>query len=185
MQGIKVKSKKHTYADYLQLDDDKRYEIIDGELIMVPSPYTRHQIISQNLNMEVYKFVIENNLGYVIAAPMDVYLDEFNVVQPDILFISNKRKSIITERCIKGAPDLVIEILSESSLQKDRIDKKELYERFGVREYWIVDPLYKIVEIYILKSKAFILYKTFSQNDVLSSKLLKGLKVNLNRVFES
>lgn len=183
MQTIKSIRRRYTYSDYLQLDDGKRYEIIEGKLIMVPSPSVKHQLVSNILCEYLGNYIRSNNLGILLGAPMDVYLDDFNIVQPDILFISRKRNNIITENYIKGAPDLVVEILSESSLQKDRIDKKELYERFGVKEYWIVDPMYKIIEVYTIKNKVYTLYKTFSQNDVLIPKILKGLKLNLSKVF--
>lgn len=177
------KKKTYTYDDYVKLDDNKRYELIGGELIMTPSPDFCHQTILYKLTNLIGNFVDQNNIGILRFAPLDVCLDEFNVVQPDILFISNKRKNIIKEKCIKGVPDLVIEVLSESSLQKDKIEKKELYERFRVREYWIVDPKNRAVEIYILKDNKYTLWKIFHGRDVVISRVIKRLKISLKEIF--
>ncbi|MBM4064912.1 MAG: Uma2 family endonuclease, partial [Planctomycetes bacterium] len=113
----------------------------------------------------------------------DVYLDDENVVQPDILFISRERTHIIGKNNIQSAPDLAIEILSESSAYTDMMKKKRLYAKFGVKEYWIVDPDGKTIEIYRLKEGVFILAKSFSENDELESPLLPGLKIRLSPVF--
>src|SRR3990172_6216810 len=105
-----------TYQDYLDMPDDvKRYQVIDGDLIMTPAPTTAHQFVSGNLAMELRQYVKKNNLGFVLCAPTDVVLDDTNVFQPDILFISNERKSIIKHENIQGAPDLIIEILSPAT----------------------------------------------------------------------
>jgi Uma2 family endonuclease len=110
-----IEKKKYTYEDYLKTPEDERYELIEGEMLMTPSPITRHQRISRELEFEILKFVRENALGEVFDAPYDVYLDDENVVQPDILFISKDRLNIIGEKNIQGAPDLVIEIISENT----------------------------------------------------------------------
>jgi len=183
MTVVTVK-KKYTYKDYLTMSDDKRYELIGGELIMMtPSPVPYHQWISKNIEYEIERFVREKNLGRVFDAPCDVYLDDENVVQPDILFISRERTHIIGKNNIQSAPDLAIEILSESSAYTDMMKKKRLYAKFGVKEYWIVDPNGKTIEIYRLKEGVFILAKSFSENDELESPLLPGLKIRLSPVF--
>jgi len=178
-----VKKKRFTYKDYLKTPDDKRYELIEGELIIVPSPTTYHQWISKNIEYELEKFVREKKIGKVFYAPCDVYLDNENVFQPDILFILKERQSIIGEKNVQGAPDLVIEILSEATAYNDLIKKKKLYAKFGVREYWIIDPGEKGVEIYSLKNKEFNLFQRFSMNDKLESPLLTGLTIELSSVF--
>ncbi|MEW6675939.1 MAG: Uma2 family endonuclease [Nitrospirota bacterium] len=127
-----IEKKRYTYEDYLKTPEDERYELIGGELLITPSPIPNHQRISRKLEFMLEKFVTENNLGEVFYAPCDVYLDEENVVQPDILFISKERLNIISEKNIQGAPDLVIEIISENTAYRDLVQKKRLYARFGV-----------------------------------------------------
>ena len=129
------------------------------------------------------KFATENNLGEVFYAPFDVYFDNENVVQPDILFISKERLNIIAEKNIQGAPDLVIEIISESTAYKDLIQKKKTLCKICVKEYWIVIPEEGSIEIYILKDNTYQLLKTYSKDDILESPLLKGLKIALKEIF--
>ncbi len=178
-----VHKKKFTYEDYLRTPNDTQYELIEGELLLTPSPVPYHQWISKNIEFELEQFVRENDSGRVFYAPCDVHLDHENVFQPDILFISKEKLDIIGEKNIEGAPDLVIEILSESTAYRDLVKKKKLYSRFGVREYWIVDPGEKTVEIYSIKDEVFLLKNVFSSNDILQSSLLSGLKIKLSDVF--
>ncbi len=175
--------KKLTYDDYLKTPDDKRYELIEGELIMVPSPIIYHQWISKNIEYELEKYVREKKIGKIFDAPCDVHLDNENVLQPDILYISKERQSIIGKKNVQGAPDLVIEILSEATAYNDLIKKKKLYAKFGVREYWIVDPGEKSVEIFSLAGKEFKIYRSYTMNDNLESPLIEGLKIELSAVF--
>ncbi len=178
-----VEKIKHTYEDYLKLPDDKRYELIEGELIMTPSPVPMHQRIVGKLFFAIKSFLIKNNFGEVFIAPLDVYFDDENVVQPDIIFISNDRKEIIKDKNIQGAPDLVIEILSEATAYRDLIIKKKVYEKYGVKECWIVAPEHKVVEIYFLKNGQFSTLKTYNEKDTLESEVIAGLKINLNEIF--
>lgn len=182
--GTIVEKRKYTYEDYIKTPDDVRYELIEGDLIMTPSPVTRHQRISGRLFAQIFTYVNEHNLGEVFAAPFDVHLDDENVVQPDILFISKDRLSIIGERNVLGAPDLIIEILSEATAYRDTIQKKKLYARFGVKEYWIVAPDDRLVEIYYLKDeREYQLLKTYFEKDIIESQAIRSLKIDLNRVF--
>jgi len=179
-----VKKKKYTYEDYLKTPDDVRYELIEGDLIMAPSPITKHQRISGKIFAFIFTFVMDNNLGEIFSAPYDVLLDDKNVIQPDILFISKDRLNIIGEKNIQGAPDLIIEILSEATAYRDTIQKKRLYTRFGVREYWIVAPDDKLVEVYYLKDEGeYRLLKTYFEKDTIESQVIRGLKIDLNRIF--
>lgn len=175
--------RKYTYKDYLNMSDDKRYELIGGDLMMAPAPIPYHQWISKNIEYEIERFVREKKLGRVFDAPCDVYLDEENVVQPDILFVSEERTHIIGKTHIQGAPDLAVEILSESTAYTDLMKKKRLYARFGVKEYWIVDPDGKTIELHCLREGVFVLFKSLSENDELESLLLPGLKIKLSPVF--
>ncbi len=175
--------KKYTYADYLKTPDDKRYELIEGELYMTPSPKTDHQRIFRKLEVRMAHFVEKNELGEVFFAPYDVYFDKENVVQPAILFVSKERLDIITEDNIKGAPDLIVEILSESTAYRDTIQKKMLYARFGVKEYWIVAPKEAMIEVYTLKNKEYALAGTYFKEDTLVSRTLAGFKVEFKEIF--
>ena len=179
-----IEKKKYTYDDYLKTPDDKRYELIEGELYMTPSPITNHQRISGRIEFELRKFVVENDCGEVFDAPYDVYFDDENVVQPDILFISKDRLNIIGDKNLQGAPDLVIEILSESNAYRDLIQKKKLYARHGVQEYWIVVPGEKTIDIHILKDKTYQLYQTLGEDEILESPILKGFKMELKAIFK-
>jgi Uma2 family endonuclease len=175
--------KKYTYEDYLKTPDDERYELIEGELVMTPSPIPKHQRILRELEFEIIKFVKANDLGEVFYAPCDVYLDNENVVQPDILFISKERLNIIGEKNIQGAPDLAIEIISESTAYRDLVQKKKLYAKFGVKEYWIVLPEEKSIEIYSLKDNTYMLHKTYGKDETIESPYLRNLKVGLKGIF--
>ena len=134
-----------TYQDYASLEGDERYELLDGELILVASPNRDHQTVSLRLASMMLSFVDENGLGWVFEAPFDVLFTDTDVVQPDVMFISREREHILTRANVQGAPDLIVEILSPSSSTRDWRAKRELYAAHGVREYWIIDPTNRIV----------------------------------------
>ena len=174
---------KFTYIDYKNTPEDKRYELLDGELVVVPSPRTDHQNTLLNLGIYLGVFVKERGLGNVYVAPFDVVLSDTDVVQPDILFVSNERAGIVTEDNVQGAPDLVIEILSPSTAERDRTLKRSLYARHGVREFWIVDTNAGRVEILTLGEQGFTLTATYGRDQELTSPVLEGLRIKLNEVF--
>ncbi len=174
-----------TYDDYLLLPaDGKRYEIIEGELFMAPAPFTDHQDVSRNLEFILLKYLEITKWGKLYNAPTDVIFSMTHVVQPDLLIVARERKEIITKRNIVAAPDLVVEIISPSSALIDRTTKKSLYEKYGVKEYWIVDPDNETIEVFSLENNVFLVAGTFSQGDTLTSRLLPGLEVVLGEVFE-
>lgn len=175
---------KFTYEDYKNLPDSevKRYELLDGDLVMTPSPTWRHQDILLKLLVRLEAFVTNRNLGRVACAPLDVILGD-DVVQPDILFISREKADIIQEVEVQGAPDLIIEILSASTAQRDRTYKRTLYARHGVREYWLVDPDAQSVEILTLGVKGYRQVGRYEQGHTLKSSLLSGLATSLDEVF--
>jgi Uma2 family endonuclease len=183
MSPAVIEKKKFTYEDYLKTPSDQRYELIGGDLIMTPSPMTRHQDILRDLGFELNEFVKQNKLGKISIAPSDVYLDNENVVQPDILFIAKERFSIIGEKNIQGAPDIAVEIISEGSAYRDLVQKKTLYARFGVKEYWIVIPEQETVELYRLKDATFELHKSYTKSDTLETAILPGLQIPLKEIF--
>ena len=173
---------KLTYEDYADAPDDERYELIDGELIMVPSPGEVHQSISFNLSIALGP-VAQSGLGRFYAAPFDVVLSPHDVVQPDLLFVAAERADIITAANVQGAPDLVVEILSPSTAQRDWNQKRELYARHGVREIWIVDPEPMTVWQAFWEDGRFSTGAIHSEGGILISPTLGGFAVNLSEVF--
>jgi Uma2 family endonuclease len=140
-----------TYSEFARLPDDgNRYELIAGELYVTPAPRPSHQLISQRLHLLLASFVERHSLGWVLAAPVDVLFAEGDYVEPDLLFVRRDRVGIITDRGIEGAPDLIVEILSDATERTDRGPKLRQYTRFGVPLYWVVDPDGRHVEVYRL-----------------------------------
>jgi Uma2 family endonuclease len=174
---------RFTYNDYLLLPEDKRYEILGGELYMVAAPNIRHQSVSLNLKLSLFQYVRERNLGVILDAPCDVILSEENVVQPDILFVRKERSGIIGEANLKGAPDLVIEILSPGTRSKDLELKRKTYARFGIQEYWVVDPEAATVEVLVWSEIGYVTAATYGKSDCLSSPLLPNLNLPLSEIF--
>lgn len=130
-------------------------QLIKNNIVMSPSPLFRHQDILNVINNQLFNYAKKHDLGKVLVAPMDNYFDDENVFQPDILFVSNERLHVIEEDGLYGAPDLVIEILSPSTAKYDLEEKKDVYERSGVKEYWIIDPATKSVHGYFLTNGLF------------------------------
>ena len=176
-----------TYEDYCQIPEDgNRYEVIDGKLCMSPSPAYNHQRVSFILSLKVGGYIEESGLGYMLAAPMDVVLSERDIVQPDLLFISKEQASIISEKNIQGAPDLLIEILSEGNRRDDEVRKRDLYESYGVQEYWIVDPVLETIKVFRLEASKYkrIVEWNLEADDVITTPLLPGFECRLANVFE-
>ena len=178
-----TKQKKWTYEEYYRLNDEKRYEVLEGELIEMSSPSSEHQIIIGNLSSMLWVFLKENNLGQMISSPIDVIFDENNTFQPDIVFISKENKQIIQDRGIFGSPDLVVEILSKSTEKKDRGLKFKAYEKFGVREYWLVDPRKKSIEVFVLEKSKFVSYNLVKTDDPLKSRVFPNLSVRYSELI--
>lgn len=172
---------KLTYEDYLLLPEDRRYEIIDGEPFMTPSPKTFHQRIILRLAELINDFVKKGNLGEVFIAPYDVVLSKHDIVQPDIIFVSKERSNIITELNIQGSPDMVIEILSPSTKERDLVLKRKLYAAFGIKEYWIVDPENEKITLLTLGKEGYVAQKA---TGIIKSLLLKGLKIDIAKFFK-
>ncbi|HEX29118.1 TPA: Uma2 family endonuclease [Candidatus Poribacteria bacterium] len=175
---------KFTYEDYLKLPDDgKVYQIIDGEVFMAPAPTPNHQRIVLQMTIRLSAFVNEKGLGEVFIAPCDVVLSEENIVQPDILFVSSQRAHIIGERYISGPPDLVVEVLSPGTEKIDRVLKRGLYERYGVKELWFVSPERREIQVLRLVRGKFVEHGRFGVGETLISPLLPGLKFDIDEVF--
>ncbi len=175
---------RFTYEDYKLLPEDKRFEMIEGELLVTPAPSTRHQMILVRILVRLVNFVTAGRLGQVLPSPTDVILSDDTVVQPDILFISRERLAIMDPKGgVRGAPDLVVEVLSPSTAGRDRILKRKLYAKYGVKEYWIVDPDACSIEVLIYSPGGMELWQAFLAGSSLTSPLMDGLTVSLDDLF--
>ena len=179
-----------TYEDYktLTASTDDRYELIDGDLYMVPAPTVTHQVVAKNLLFLLEQHVRATQCGRVLGPPLDIVLgvgDARSVVQPDVLFISHERSNIVTDPEIVGAPDLVVEVLSPSSSTRDRTLKMSLYARSGVREYWIVDPKLQCVEVHSLGARGPSVSIEYRLGERLESAVVPGFEAPLSEVFRA
>jgi Uma2 family endonuclease len=173
-----------TYEDYKLLPEDKRYEIVEGELFVTPAPSVRHQSILVRLILRLATFVEAGNCGKVLPAPTDVILANENVVQPDLLFVGRDRQDIIDPGGgVHGAPDLVVEILSPSTASRDQVIKRKLYGRYGVREYWIVDPVTESIEVLVPGQGGLQTWRVFAAGTWLTSPLLPELSLFVDDIF--
>ncbi len=178
-----VTKTKYTYEDYLNTPEGERYELLDGELILVASPNEGHQMVSIRLGSKMHVFVDTRELGWVFHAPFDIVFSDTEVVQPDLMFISKERENIRTTANVQGAPDLVVEILSPSSLKRDWEYKRELYAKYGVKEYWIADPVHKMISVMLLRDGVLELAGTYVEGDTLTSTALEGFSVGVGEIF--
>ena len=177
---------KLTYDDFVLFPDDgMRHELIDGEHYLTPSPNMRHQQISMNLVLLIGNWLEGHPAGRLFHAPFDVVLSKYDVVAPDLLYVSKERSNVLTTPNVQGAPDLVIEIGSPSTRRRDETIKRRLYERSDVLEYWIVDPDIELVRVYRRSGESFARPIELSREagDVLSPSLLPGLELPLARIF--
>lgn len=163
-----LKETNLTYDDYASMDDQNRYELVNGQLeLMSPAPTTIHQMILIALNEQ---FLINCKSDYfILFAPIDVILSKNEVRQPDITLINRERVDILTMRGIEGAPDLVVEILSPSSLKRDKIDKHLTYAQYKIPEYWIVDPTSGILEQFVIVGDRYELINVFQGEETVTS----------------
>ena len=189
MSATLIDVEKITYSAFRQMEFDDNdpyiYELINGILMKKSAPQPRHQRISRKLLRLMDEFIQKNTLGEIFYAPIDVFLDDENVPQPDLVFVSNARASIVDDReGILGVPDLVVEIISPSSMRLDRVVKKELYEAFAVPEYWLIDPKNDAIEVFSFQNGR---YKSVAfANDLsekIASTILTGFEVSLSDIF--
>jgi Uma2 family endonuclease len=171
-----------TYKEFAELPDDgKRYELIEGELILNASPVTRHQQIVRRILASLDRYFMDHGGGEVFVSPLDVVLADDVVLEPDLMVIRSERMSIVAKKNIQGAPNIVIEVLSESTRRKDQIIKRKLYERFGIDEYWLVDPDHDNFTIYRRSGTAFARVEAAG---TITSPLLPGFTLDVNNLFD-
>ncbi len=176
---------KPTFEDYLQTADDERYELLDGELFIPPVPNIAHQHVAMKRGTRLDTFVEDGNLGVVYSAPTDVVLSQTDVVQPDLIFISSERAHIVTTANIQGAPDLIVEISSDSTAGRDETLKRQLYAECGVQEYWLVDPEARTITVMLLGEDGYAETATHTDVQTLTSPMLEGFAAHLDEILLS
>jgi Uma2 family endonuclease len=180
---------KLTYDDFVLFPDDgQRHELIDGEHFVTPSPNRSHQTIVGNIFGLLWTHLEAHGGGQAFVAPFDVVFSNFDVVEPDVLFVSDERATrIMTAKNVQGAPDLVVEVGSPGTRRRDEKLKQQLYERFGVSEYWVVDPELELIKVYRAIEGRYVRVHelTHEQGDMLRTPLILGLELPLARIFKN
>jgi Uma2 family endonuclease len=186
MKPVTAPSARFTYEDFLNFPSDgKRHEVIDGEHYVTPSPNTKHQVVSMNLTRAFNFYLERQRVGQVFAAPFDVVFSDLDVVEPDLLYISRERSGILTDEHVRGSPDLVVEIVSPGTRKTDEVTKRKVYERFDVKEYWVVDPELDAVKVYRRDGGVFARAAelTAEAGDILTTPLLPDFSVSVADLF--
>ena len=179
------KKKKYTVDDYSLLEEGAPFQLINYDLIMSPSPLAIHQQILFSLSEIIVLYAIkQERRGQWLYSLMDVKFDDGNILQPDILYIAEERIPELIKDRIEGAPDLIIEILSPSNAYYDLRQKKDIYEKYGVKEYIIIDPVQENADLYLLKDGAYYLHQKAQKTEVLNSLLLPGFGIQLSKFFK-
>lgn len=193
MEAVALQQLAYREFREMEFDDNDpfQYELLDGELVKKNAPTPWHQRLSGNLYFTLRQYVTEKKLGEVFYSPIDVFLNDYNAPQPDLVFVSEGKKNMITNDGIIGIPDLVVEIISPSSIRRDRFDKRAIYERFAIPEYWIADPQNQEIEVYVLNDKGH--YEPLcvasaqdlsrGEGFMLTSKTLPELQIDVRGLF--
>jgi Uma2 family endonuclease len=180
---------KLTYDDFVLFPDDgKRHELIDGEHYVTPSPNLGHQRILGKLYLVIGNYLVANPIGEVFFAPLDVVMSQYDVVEPDLLYVSGERAAaVLVPEHVRGVPDLIVEIASTGTRKRDQTIKRALYERMGVREYWIVDPKSEVVHVYRRGDAGFGPAAALRREagDTLTTPLLANLAISLDEIFST
>ncbi len=164
------------------LQDWNLIQLINGKEVEMPSPLIRHQKVSRLLQRIIEDFLLQHQLGELFNAPLDVIFEEgVNRVQPDLIYISDENKGIIKD-WIRGVPDLLVEVVSKGSFYIDTVDKKEIYQKYGVKEYWIIFPEYDTIEVFSLENDGYKIFSKGTDDEIVKSKLLNGLEVKVRDI---
>jgi len=179
---------RFTYEDFLLFPDDgKRHEIIDGEHYVTPAPNLRHQDLAGRLYIAIGNYLAHHpGTGRVFVAPLDVVFSLYDVVEPDLLFVAGDQLAILTPQNVQGAPALVVEVLSKGTRKRDEQIKRRLFERGGVREYWLVDPELDLVKVHRREEGGplpRVAELTAENHEVLTTPLLPGFSLPLAAFF--
>lgn len=152
---LQITAKEFRNMYFPEVENAHLYELMEGEIVSRSGPTTPHQRVSRKLAVAIDSFVESQKLGEVFYAPIDVLLNDYNFFQPDLVFVVNHQKEIVTPGFIKDSPDLVIEIISSSSVIRDRVQKKKVYQRCGVKEYWLVSLENAEIEVFVLDKNEY------------------------------
>ncbi len=175
---------KLTYDDYRDTPDDERYELLDGALVVAPAPRLSHQRVAMRLGALLHVFARERGLGEVFAAPCDVVLSDTDVVQPDLVFVARERERVLRGgENVRGAPDMVVEILSPATAARDRSFKRALYAAHGVKEYWLVDPDAGTVTLLLLEEHRFAVAGVYGPGQEITSPTVRGFTLDPVDIF--
>lgn len=184
---IRSRKKVLTYDDYLRLTppDSGNYELHNGKIIFMPSPSPHHQRVAGRIFRRMADFVENARKGEVFIAPLDTKFDEINTLQPDVLFVSGERSNIVSKKKIDGAPDLVVEILSEGNSPREMSYKKYIYESFGVKEYWVVNLAKRTISQLVLRDGEFIPAGIWKESETFESVVLPGFRIDAGAILEA
>lgn len=181
---VAAPTKAVTYAEYRALPENgKRYEVLEGELYMTAAPVLNHQRVLRTLLGILDRHIQATKWGEILPAPVELYLDKRNFVEPDIVAVSNARRSILREKNIQGAPDLVIEIISPSTARTDRIRKAKLYAKHQIPHYWIVDYADKTLEAFEWSKGGYVLAAALEEDQVFEPSLFPDFKIPLQTLW--
>ncbi len=184
-----ILERKMTWQEFREMEIDEQdnfiYELINGTLMRRPSPNLPHQRIAKRLGRSIGNYLTANEIGFLYPALTDVFFDDNNGFVPDFSFISKERSFLLeNDEYIAGPPDIVIEIISPSTVKRDRIEKKDISERFAVKEYWLIDPANKSVEIFSIQENKYVLKSFLEATDKLTSEILPGFEMKLTNLFD-
>lgn len=186
MAPVKVVQPRVSYADLERAPEDgRRYELYDGEVFVVPAPLPRHQVVQQSIAERLHEYARDHG-GFSVASPIDIVFSDYDVLQPDVVYFSAARAHLVDlDRVIRDAPDLCVEVISPSTEVTDRGRKMQMFARYGVREYWIVDPHAERIEIHSLRGSGYSLVATLSGSDPIASPILERLTTSASSIFPS
>jgi Uma2 family endonuclease len=186
---MEVIEKLLTYQEYRALefdeDDNFQYELLNGMLMRKSSPTIQHQRIVGNIYFQFRLFAQQKKIGEAFIAPLDVVLNETNAPQPDVIFVGKENTAILNEeeQVIIGIPDILVEVISPGSVKNDRFDKKEIYEKTGVPEYWVIDPSNRSIEVLQLVEGRYELFDFAEGEGKIKSSVLKELELDLQNLL--
>jgi Uma2 family endonuclease len=179
-----IRSTTHTYDDLVDAREhrDERLELIEGEIVVAPSPAPMHQLVVHRLAVLLDRAIVEADLGLVLESPLDVYLEDFNVFQPDLIVLLHDRIELFGVAKVESAPSLAVEIVSPSTGRRDRVAKRDIYARFAVPEYWLIDHEQGTVTVFSDPRDGRYLAET-TTNDIAVSVTIPGLTIDLAALF--